>query len=503
MNQRTDELSAVSRVENFDVAIIGGGINGACLFDLLCRRGYRTILLERGDFGGGTSQASAMMIWGGLLYLRNMDVPSVFNFSRSRDQMIAHMDEWVSSRQFRFLPAQTGLLSKVPILSAMYLYWLIGCFKRARPVVETQFEERKYLRRSRESLLFEEGMLRCSDCRFVLHWLTQNRQSQQKALNYCELVGGDYRKKEGLWHLQAHDRLSGREVELRSKVVVNCGGVWTDRINEMMKIRSPYKHVFSKGVFLGLKKPQEQKSPLVFAQKEHNDVILSVPWGPITLWGPTEETVTDIEKGFEVTTDDISYLLDRHQHHMNFMPEKDDIVSFRCGVRPLAVNVDYFSDSYPLDISRNFKVAVDADSSWVSVYGGKITGCEYLADVAAGKVGQLTPPTMDHSVPAGEDDSSGKSCPTVSFPDLVDEFPTIQWCMEHEHCRTLADYLRRRTNISQWVERQGLGKNNQHEDYLRSLCLVLSGGDARSAEKELQGYKDQVAARFDQLLEQI
>ena len=141
MSRRNDTISAAVDVDSYDIAIIGGGINGACLFDLLCRRGYRTILLDKGDFAGGTSQASAMMIWGGLLYLRNLDILSVFNFSRSRDQIIRNMADWISPCRFRFLPTQKGMLSKLPILSAMYLYWVIGCFNRKRPSVETHFPE--------------------------------------------------------------------------------------------------------------------------------------------------------------------------------------------------------------------------------------------------------------------------------------------------------------------------------------------------------------------------
>ena len=63
----------------FDAAIIGGGITGASLYDRMCREGYRVLLVDRGDFGSGTSQASAMMIWGGLLYLRQLDFGTVWN----------------------------------------------------------------------------------------------------------------------------------------------------------------------------------------------------------------------------------------------------------------------------------------------------------------------------------------------------------------------------------------------------------------------------------------
>ncbi|MCF6186876.1 MAG: FAD-dependent oxidoreductase, partial [Desulfobulbaceae bacterium] len=224
MSRRNETIAAAADAAGYDVAIIGGGINGACLFDQLCRRGYGTVLLEKGDFAGGTSQASAMMIWGGLLYLRNLDIPSVLSFSRSRDQMIRNMTDWVAPRRFRFLPAQKGLLSKGPILSAMYLYWLLGRCNRKRPALESSFPEQEQLAHPCSSLLFEEGMLRGSDSRFVLHWLTRRRSPHQRALNYCALQSGTYHKKERLWHLGVRDGLSGKELEIRSRVVINCGG---------------------------------------------------------------------------------------------------------------------------------------------------------------------------------------------------------------------------------------------------------------------------------------
>ncbi|HEB68560.1 MAG TPA: FAD-dependent oxidoreductase, partial [Desulfobulbus sp.] len=159
MSWRKETITA-AQLDEYDIAVIGGGINGACLFDLLCRRGYRTILLEKGDFAGGTSQASAMMIWGGLLYLRNLDIPSVISFSRSRDQMIRNMTEWIAPRRFRFLPAEKGLLSRGPILSAMYLYWFLGGCNRKRPALEPRFPEQEQLIHQCPGLLFEEGMLR-------------------------------------------------------------------------------------------------------------------------------------------------------------------------------------------------------------------------------------------------------------------------------------------------------------------------------------------------------
>jgi glycerol-3-phosphate dehydrogenase len=93
----------------FDVVILGGGINGACLYDTLCRQGYKVLLLDKSDFSAGTSQSSGMMIWGGLLYLRNLDFSNVFELSSGRDQIIRQKTNWVSPERMRYLAsAGTG-----------------------------------------------------------------------------------------------------------------------------------------------------------------------------------------------------------------------------------------------------------------------------------------------------------------------------------------------------------------------------------------------------------
>jgi len=187
---------------------------------------------------------------------------------------------------------------------------------------------------------------------------------------------------------------------------------------------------------------------------------------------------------------------------MKTVPGRDDIVSLRCGIRPMAVKKGYHKEGYPLDLSRGFKVAMDGDVPWISVYGGKITGCGQAAAVVAGKAAALVAPYR-HNDRITEPVEAEQQPPTTSFPGLSEPVPALKWCMEHEHCRTLGDYLRRRTNIAQWVPREGLGRRDENRDHLRSLCLTLAGGDAEAAERELAMYSKQVRTRFDRVLEQL
>jgi len=167
--QRTIDLE-VAQNEIFDVTIIGAGINGACLYHHLRRLGYRVLLVDKGDFACGTSQASAMMVWGGLLYLRNLDFLTVAKLSRDREAMIRSMGAEVSPTLFRYIPSRDTGWNKHLMVSALYFYWMLGLCHRERPRVEKTFAEKSFLKNHDhdDSFLYQKVVLNSTDSRFVL-----------------------------------------------------------------------------------------------------------------------------------------------------------------------------------------------------------------------------------------------------------------------------------------------------------------------------------------------
>src|ERR1035437_8808259 len=95
-------------VESVETLVIGGGITGAGFFHVAARRGRDVPLVEGGDFAFGTSQASGMMIWGGLLYLKNLEIAVVRKLSRARDLLLARRPDQADVRRFVFLPLLRG-----------------------------------------------------------------------------------------------------------------------------------------------------------------------------------------------------------------------------------------------------------------------------------------------------------------------------------------------------------------------------------------------------------
>lgn len=498
-----EELRAEASDTRFDVAIVGAGINGASLYHEMCERGYRVLLLDKGDFACGTSQASAMMVWGGLLYLRNFDIKSVIDFSLSRDRMIDRLGDRVRSQAFRYIPASKGGRNRWVALSAFYLYWVLSSLRRGQPALQRSFPELKLINPNEHNLgaiLFEEGMLNGSDCRFVLDWITKHSAEGQVALNHTSVEGGAYSEPERCWRLDVRDQLTGAESHVTASSVVNCAGVWADRVNDQFHIESPYKHVLSKGVFIGIEKAEEHQMPLIFEVSEHDDTFAYLPWGPVSLLGPTETSVGTPEEGFAPEKEDVDYLLHHANRRFTTPVKHSDITMLRTGIRPLAVEKDYDAEVYPLDLSRRFQLVVDAAKPWVSTYGGKITGCSQfarkVADTLAKRIGEAK---FHRNGTNGE----LRTVETESFPGMAEPVPSIDWCIRNEACCTLDDYLRRRTNISQWTSREGLGENNEHLPEIKRLAKRLYPGQAAGAAKAVRDYVERVEQTFDRLTGRI
>jgi glycerol-3-phosphate dehydrogenase len=484
--------------EVFDVLILGGGITGASLYSELCRQGWRTLLLDKGDFASGTSQSSGMMVWGGLLYLRAGDVLTVLRLCRSRDRMIKELDGWTAPASFHYIPSLKDGPSSLYIGVGLGLYWLLGAGRRHFPEYRRDFAETALLSQHihRGAYCYEEALLTSSDARFVLHWLTPHQPPGRAAVNYCELEHCGYARSEGLWHLELRDRLRGVTTGARARLIVNCAGVWADDLNRQQGIETPYRHALSKGVYLGLARAGEHRSPLIFDMGDHDDVMTYVPWGPVALWGPTETAIGEIAEGLAPQPADIRFLLETANRHLRRKVGPDDIVSLRCGIRALAVNRDYVASRYPLELSRRSIVHPERDLPWITAYGGKLTGSRELAGKIARMIRHRVPPSLSPVDP----DEEAPAVASCDFPGLDQPVAAPRWCREHEFCVTLEDYLRRRTNIAQWLPREGLGRNGENRDALLAAARELYDSDLAVAGEAVTRYEETVAFRFDKLL---
>ena len=179
----------------------------------------------------------------------------------------------------------------------------------------------------------------------------------------------------------------------------------------------------------------------------------------------------------------------------------EDIVSLRCGVRSLAVPRDlknpFDKHGSTLGLSRKTEVTIDKDRPWITVHGGKLTGCVNVARKVAKMVATRIPrekraPTLSRP--------SAPGLRMQEYPGLEEPVLAADYCAERELCWTLDDYLRRRTNISQWVQRMGLGRKGENRSFLCKLAQAFSNGNGSSSRDSLDAYQSQVRVQFDEVL---
>ncbi len=471
---------------DYDVAVLGGGAQGACLFDRLAGRGHRVLLCDAGDFAGGTSQASALLVWGGLLYLRHADVAAVARFSAARDAWLAGRPCTAEPHAVSYCYGLTPHRDPRFVAASLWLYWALARGRRRPPRFDRAFPEQRFLT-SPGRHRYEEGRLRGSDAQLVHGWLRPSATA--RAVNNCPCVGGGYDVGRRRWDLDLLDRRTGCPARVTARWVVNAAGAWADGVNDAFGVRSPWQHLLAKGVSVCVPRPAGHADTLVFDADADGHSL--VPWGPVSLWGSTETAVGSPADGHHVDRADVGHLLDRLDRYTRLGVGPADVVSLRCGVRAMAVPRGTTAGADPLRTSKGWRVHADAARPWVTLYGGKITSSHAVARRATALIerdlgrprtaaGRVDPP------PA----------PTTAFPGLAHPVPTAAWCRDWQQRRTLDDYLRRRTNVAQWTPRGGLGRHGEHRRHLLAIAADLHDDPAAAVD----AYERQVARDHDAVL---
>jgi glycerol-3-phosphate dehydrogenase len=490
----------------FDAVVIGGGINGASIYRALADSGRQVLLFDKGDFAGGTSQASAMMVWGGILYLRNWHLGTVKELCRARDQLVRQWPDMVRIETFRYIPTLDDKRNHRVVQAGMMLYWLLGGCRTLMPRLDRSFSEQALLngRTTGDSMVWQEGTVRPSDARFVLGRLGLDQPGPSRAMNYCTVDTGQFNSRDGLWHVGIRDSILEKEKTVKARCIINAAGIWTDHVNQQFGMSSPYRHVMSKGVFVGLPRDPRHENTLLFESGGRADAMALLPWGPISLWGPTE-TVQDgpLEDAYRITSDDVELLLSELNRNLHTQVSRDDVISMRCGVRPLVVRNGRKNVEHSLDLTRGQRVVVDRRLPWISVYGGKLTSCQTLGKKLVRAVKRLGITKTNHMKPAPQAMPKKSIIRFGAFDEsfLSPQFLSPQWCLEHESCWSLEDYLRRRTNIAQWVDRGGLGRNNENRDQLADIAAVFERARGLDRGSMLHQYEKSMADTFDRILQ--
>ena len=359
-----------------DVLVLGGGINGAVSAASLAARGARVGLLDRGDFAGFTSQQSSNLAWGGIKYLESFELGLVRKLCKSRNHLIRSYPSSVQEIRFYTTHPRGFRHGLWKLWLGTWLYWLIGsCFTRAPRLLSRRTiaaeEPIVSLEGCDGGFEYSDAYLHDNDARFVWNLIRKALDYGCAAVNYVESLGA--RREGGVWITRARDVLTGREVTIRARVIINACGPFVDAHNALTGEETRNHHAFSKGIHLIVDRLTPHPRVLTFFADDGR-LFFVIPMGPRTCICTTD---TRVESPHTVVTpEDRAFVLSNINKRL-CLPRpltEADVIAERCGVRPLAVSGEGGDQDW-LMLSRKHVVEVDQHTAHVSIFGGKLTDC--------------------------------------------------------------------------------------------------------------------------------
>ncbi len=392
MGLRENNIRELDR-RTFDVLIVGGGINGAVAASALTSQGASVALVERGDFAGYTSQASSNLVWGGVKYLESLEFALVRKLCTSRNKLIDAYPSIVQEIRFLATLGRGGRRGRFPIWLGTWLYWLFGNgFTRIPRLLSNRDiaarEPAVDVSGAVGGVEYSDAFMVDNDARFVFHFVRAAIDHGGIVANYVESTGAE---REGdAWVTTAVDRISGRTITIRSRTLVNAGGPFVEEHNGRTGLKTRCRHVFSKGVHLLVDRITDDRRVLAFFADDGRPFFV-IPMGAKSCIGTTDTRVEALPP--LVTEEDRHFILDNINRRLRLPSPLTpaDIISERCGVRPLVVDGGGGDrdDGEWTSLSRKHVVEVDADRRHVSIFGGKLTDCLNVGDEIAAAVASL------------------------------------------------------------------------------------------------------------------
>ena len=377
MNQNYQKSKA-----NFDVCVIGGGINGAGIARDIAGRGVSTLLLEKGDFGNATSSASSKMIHGGLRYLEHYEFGLVRSALKERNVLLKIAPHLVSPMRF-VLPHEPYLRPAWMIRLGLFFYdFLARRHKRLKRSGGFSLKKENPLHdKYRRAFSYYDCM--ADDARLVIANVMDAKKQGAHVRPYHECLSIE--RKGGLWLLHIRDSLRDTEYCVTAKMVVNASGPWVRSVLDQNNLAGEKTlHVrMVKGSHIIVPKLYEGDHGYLLQQPDGRVIFLWPYQGKYTLVGTTEEAHASDPKAARISDTEIDYLCAAVNRSFKNPVSPHDILWSYSGVRPLLEDGEENASA----VTRDYKFELNEEGApLLSIFGGKLTTYRVLSEKAGNKI---------------------------------------------------------------------------------------------------------------------
>lgn len=360
--------------EPFDLAVIGGGINGCGIARDAAGRGARVLLLEAGDLAQGTSSASTKLIHGGLRYLEHREFALVREALQERERLWALAPHLIRPQRF-ILPQTPGLRPGWLLRLGLFLYDHIGGRKRLPPTETIRLSRHPAGAPLKPDLTraFVYSDCTVDDARLVVANARDAADRGAKVRTRTPVTG--LAREGDLW------RITSPRGSFLARAVVNAAGPSVLALLDLAGLRGGHRLRLVRGSHLVV--PRLFDHPFAyFFQLPDGRIFFAIPFETdFTLIGTTDADHAGPLDRVEASAEEIAYLCAAASRYFSRPVAPEDAVWTFAGVRPLVDDgsgrPEAATRGYRLDLSP-----AQAGAPLLSVFGGKITTYRHLAQQA-------------------------------------------------------------------------------------------------------------------------
>ena len=399
--QRAEDLLRLGK-ENFDVLVIGGGINGVGVALDAVTRGLSVALIETGDFASGTSSRSSKLIHGGLRYLEQYDFKLVREALHERELLVSSLAPHLVKPVAFLYPLQEKVKERTYVGAGLALYDALRGFKRALP--GHKHLSQKTITEIAPSLRTDviTGAIRYFDAQVddARHTMMIARTAKRHgaAIITRARVESLTKKKNRVTGAVVADLNSKKKYTVRASTVIMCAGVWSDELHKQFGIEPGYEVKMSKGVHITLPGDAIKADEGVII-KTAVSVLFIIPWKDQWMIGTTDTEYLGDPNAPLADRSDVQYIIEQANRVLSPRISIDQVIGVFAGLRPLVANKKA-SDTTKLSREHTVDRPIPG---FVSLAGGKYTTYRVMAkdavDMATNDIEKLTNESVTNKLP--------------------------------------------------------------------------------------------------------
>lgn len=459
--------------EPWDFIIIGGGATGLGTAIEAASRGYRALLLERGDFAQGTSSRSTKLVHGGVRYLRQGNISLVLEALKERGLLLQNAPHLVRSLPF-VVPNYDWWEGPFYGVGLKLYDMLAGKqgFGRSRILKKEETLERIPTIETEGligGVVYYDGQF--DDARLAVAMARTAAGQGAVVLNYAEVTGLLKRNGE-VRGVRLKDGETGEEREPIARVVINATGPYSDSVRHMDDPDASPMIVPSQGVHIVLDRSFLPGDNAIMVPKtEDGRVLFAIPWLGHALVGTTDTPLQEIPAEPIPLDEELDFLLEHAARYLIKNPTREDVRSTFAGIRPLVGDGDETGVTSALSRDHTLHIS---PAGLLTVTGGKWTTYRKMAEDTVDQAALLAEledrPSVTRDLPirgyhqhaeefedlapygsdAPEIEALARERPELAEPIHPDHPVTaaqVVWAAREEMARTVEDVLSRRTRM--------------------------------------------------------